>query len=205
MATRCAGIDTGRAGAVERTGVAWMQPSARSHFIGMFRLLRLETWCDMSRVPLEEGTYMNMQLEERDDLAFAEKDSELAASASRALARAKDSLVKVTLDDGTELALPKAVRELLVRILTEVSHGNMVNLVPVHAELSTQEAANLLNVSRPHLIKLLERGDIPHHKAGSHRRVKFTDLREYQEKFEAQREAAMAELAKQAQELRLGY
>lgn len=148
---------------------------------------------------------MNMQLDEREPLALAEKDSELAASASRALARAKDSLVKVVLDDGTELALPKAVRELLVSILTEVSHGNMVNLVPVHAELSTQEAANLLNVSRPHLVKLLESGAIPHHKAGSHRRVKYSDLRRYQEAKEAEREQAMAELAKQAQDLGLGY
>jgi excisionase family DNA binding protein len=154
---------------------------------------------------LERGTHMMTELEEREGLAFAEEDSELAASASRALARAKDSLVKVTLDDGTELTLPKAVRELLIRILTEVSHGNMVNLVPVHAELSTQEAANLLNVSRPYLVKLLERGDIPYHKAGSHRRVKFSDLRAYQEAQERAREDAMSELAREAQELGMGY
>jgi len=148
---------------------------------------------------------MNMQLEERDPIALQENDSELAASASRALARAKDSLVKITLDDGTELALPKAVRELLVKILTEVSHGNMVNIVPVHAELSTQEAANLLNVSRPYLIKLLERGELKFHKAGTHRRIKFTDLRAYQEKQESTRERAMTDLAQQAQELDMGY
>lgn len=129
----------------------------------------------------------------------------VAVLSVRALARAKDSLVKVSLNDGTELALPKAVRELLVRILTEVSHGNMVNLVQVHAELSTQEAANLLNVSRPHLIELLERGDIPYHKAGSHRRIKYSHLRDYQSKHESAREEAMAELAKQAQELGMGY
>jgi excisionase family DNA binding protein len=148
---------------------------------------------------------MNPQLKERDPVALDETDSELAASASRALARAKNSMFKVTLDDGTELALPKSVQELLVKILTEVSHGNMVNLVPVHAELSTQEAANLLNVSRPHLVKLLEQGDIPHHKAGSHRRIKYTDLRDYQIRQEEIRESAMAELAEQAQELGLGY
>jgi len=148
---------------------------------------------------------MNMQLEERDPIALQENDSELAASASRALARAKDSLVKVTLDDGTELALPKAVRELLVKILTEVSHGNMVNIVPVHAELSTQEAANLLNVSRPYLIKLLERGELKFHKAGTHRRIKFTDLRAYQEKQESTRERAMTDLAQQAQGIGHGY
>jgi len=148
---------------------------------------------------------MNMAIKENELLGDDADESELAASASRALARSKDRLVKVTMDDGTELALPKSVRELLVRILTEVSHGNMVNIVPVHAELSTQEAANLLNVSRPYLVKLLEAGELQFHKAGSHRRIKYTDLREFMTHQEVKRSQAMEELAKQSQELEMGY
>ncbi len=132
-------------------------------------------------------------------------DSELAATASRELARARRESIRVCLEDGKELILPKAVTPLLIHLLTEMSQGNAVTLIPVHAELSTQEAANILNVSRPHLIKLLETEKIPFHKAGTHRRVKFADLEAYRKSFEQQRQAALEELASQAQALDMGY
>lgn len=138
-------------------------------------------------------------------LVPSESDSELAKTASRTLVRAKDQSVKVMLDDGKELALPKSVTELLVRILTELSNGNMVNIVPIHAELTTQEAASHLNVSRPYLIKLLESKKLPFHRVGSHRRVKFEDLKKFIAENEAMREAAMQEMADIDQELKLGY
>jgi excisionase family DNA binding protein len=134
-----------------------------------------------------------------------EQDSELAATASRALARASKNSVNVRLDDGTELPLPKAVTPLLIHLLTEMANGNAVTLIPVHAELTTQEAANLLNVSRPYLVRLLEEKKIPFHKAGTHRRVRFTDLEAYKIQFESERRAAMDALAAQAQELGMGY
>lgn len=134
-----------------------------------------------------------------------EKDSELAATASRALARASKASVRVRLDDDSELQLPKSVTPLLIHLLTEMAQGNAVTLIPVHAELTTQEAANLLNVSRPHLIRLLEEGKIPFHKAGTHRRVRFADIEKYRKQFELQRQAALEELASQAQELGMGY
>lgn len=143
---------------------------------------------------------------DRDGLIVpSESDSELAAIASRALVRAKDQSVRVTLDDGKELTLPKSMTELLVRILTELSNGNMVNIMPVHAELTTQEAANHLNVSRPFLIKLLETGKLHFHKVGSHRRVKYEDLKAFMAAHEVVREAAMREMAREAQEMNLGY
>jgi excisionase family DNA binding protein len=134
-----------------------------------------------------------------------ETDSELAATASRALARAAKDSVRVRLDDETELTLPKSVTPLLLHLLTEMAQGNAVTLIPVHAELTTQEAANLLNVSRPHLVRLLETQKIPFHKAGTHRRIKFTDIEAYKSQFESARREALDELARQAQELRMGY
>ena len=134
-----------------------------------------------------------------------ETDSQLAATASRELARASKASIRVQLEDGTELPLPKAVTPLLIHLLTEMGQGNAVTLIPVHAELTTQEAANLLNVSRPHLIRLLEKGEIPFHKAGTHRRVKFVDIEAYKEQFERQRKDALEELARQAQDLGMGY
>ena len=134
-----------------------------------------------------------------------ETDSELAATASRELARASKASVSVRLDDGTDLRLPKAVTPLLVHILTEMARGNAVTLIPIHAELTTQEAANLLNISRPYLNKILDRGEIKHHRVGTHRRIRFEDLEIFRCEREAARLAALDALAVQAQELGMGY
>jgi len=104
-----------------------------------------------------------------------------------------------------QIELPTTALRLLADVLTEMADGNAVQIVPVHAELTTQEAADLLNVSRPHLVKLLEDGEIPFHRTGKHRRVRLADLMQYKEARMRVSEAAMAELARQAQELGMGY
>ncbi len=80
-----------------------------------------------------------------------------------------------------------------------------VAVISIYAELTTQQAADLLNVSRPHLISLLQAKAIPHHKVGAHRRVCFADVCAYKDNFEQQRRAVMNDLAAQAQELGMGY
>lgn len=135
----------------------------------------------------------------------SDKDTQLAQQASRALARRTEEDLKVRLEDGNELVLPKAATRLLNHILTEMSQGNAVTIIPLHAELTTQEAADILNVSRPYLIKLLTEKRIPFHMTGTHRRIKFTDLHSYEAETEKKRKKAMDDLAKQAQELNLGY
>jgi excisionase family DNA binding protein len=77
--------------------------------------------------------------------------------------------------------------------------------VPIHAELTTQEAADLLNVSRPHLVKLLESGALAFHKTGKHRRIRFADLMVFKTEQDRASAQAMEALAKHAQELQLGY
>ena len=72
-----------------------------------------------------------------------------------------------------QIELPTSALRLLVDILAELAAGNAVRVVPVHAELTTQEAADLLNVSRPHFIKLLETHALPYHRTGKHRRIRF--------------------------------
>lgn len=108
-------------------------------------------------------------------------------------------------NEAHALELPTSALRLLVDILSELANGNAVKVVPIRAELTTQEAADLINVSRPHLVKLLEAGDLPFHKTGSHRRVRFSDLMAYKAAQEQASAAAMEELAAQAQALQMGY
>ncbi len=139
----------------------------------------------------------------------SEEDTRLATESSRILSAVEatdaDAEFRVRLEGGEELRLPSAVKTLLMHLLTEMSRGNAVTIIPIHAELTTQEAADFLNVSRPYLVGLLERGEIGFHHVGTHRRVKFQDLAAYKNKQELERETAMVELANQAQELDMGY
>lgn len=104
-----------------------------------------------------------------------------------------------------ELQVPVFALRLLDEILGELAMGNAVKIVPIHAELTSQEAADLLNVSRPYLVKLLDESVIPHTKVGRHRRVKFADLMAYKQRRETESLQALDELAAQAQELGMGY
>ena len=102
--------------------------------------------------------------------------------------------------DRTEIELLPAIGQLMLDVLTHVARGEMVTFVPYGAELTTKEAADLLNVSRPFLVSLLEAGAIPFHKVGSHRRVKASDLLDYREQREQERSDALADLQRLGQE-----
>jgi excisionase family DNA binding protein len=86
-----------------------------------------------------------------------------------------------------------------------MAEGNTVSVIPIRAELTTQEAAELLNVSRPHMVSLVESGEIPYRKMGSHRRVLAKDVLAYKAKIDEERLKTLAELSEQAQKLKMGY
>ncbi len=138
------------------------------------------------------------------------EDSEQAKDSSRVLAQAlsnysDDDRVRMTIQDSSgssnELVLTGDIMNLMLNVLTQVSQGNAISLVPIHQEVSTQQAAELLSVSRPHLVKLLEQGAIPFRKVGSHRRVKLTDVMDYRKQVDEARGKALDELAELSQEL----
>ena len=108
-------------------------------------------------------------------------------------------------NESEDLVLPGYAINLLLAMLTEMSKGNAITVMPIHAELSTQETAELLNVSRPHLVNLLEQGNIPFRKVGTHRRILANDVFDYKQRIDEARFKALDDLAAQAQELGMGY
>ena len=127
---------------------------------------------------------------------------ELAAYLSTSLETQKISIQDEN-NVSHQIELPTSSLTLLMTILGELATGNAVQVVPVHAELTTQEAANILNVSRPHMVKLLEDGYIPFHKTGRHRRVLFSDLMKFKELRNQKSHKAMQELSDLNQDLEL--
>ncbi len=118
--------------------------------------------------------------------------------------RKKGVKIKVY-ETGEFITIPKKALTLLSTILQNMAEGKTISIVPSSSELSTQQAADMLNVSRPHLVKLLEANKIPFKKVGSHRRVLLNDVIVYKEYLAKQREAQLDFLTNQAQDLNLGY
>jgi excisionase family DNA binding protein len=116
-----------------------------------------------------------------------------------------DTPLELRTGEATSLEWPVQLRSMLEQLLLETAQGHAVALVSLEEELSTQQAADVLNVSRPFLIGLLEDGQIPFYRVGSHRRVKLADVVAFKEDNREKRRAVLAELVAEAQELGMGY
>jgi excisionase family DNA binding protein len=98
--------------------------------------------------------------------------------------------------DGYQVAIPEPVHDLLLLILKNLQAGRAISIVPEHQQLTTQRAANILGVSRPFLVRLVENGDIPFHMVGSHRRIYLRDLMDYKRRRDAARHEAINNMAR---------
>ena len=156
---------------------------------------------------------MNTSISEYfETVAPTEADAVLARESSRLLATHKlgrRSSVRIQLlDDGQKaeaVSVPTSALRLFLHLLTEMSQGNAVTLIPTHAEMTTQQAADLLSVSRPYVVKLLDDGRIPSRTVGKYRRVRFDDLMAYKRKDDDARAKILDQLTAEAQELGMGY
>jgi excisionase family DNA binding protein len=146
-------------------------------------------------------------LDVRPPVQPSEADVRLARESSRVLGpHAQQSLrVRIEGSPAESVELPAPAVRMLVDLLVEMAAGNAVTLIPVHAELTTQQAAEMLGVSRPFLIALLESRKLPCHKVGTHRRLHVLDVMAYKQRMHSERKLALDELADQAQALDLGY
>jgi excisionase family DNA binding protein len=138
-------------------------------------------------------------------------DMQLAAASSRTLGAMTqttgDLMLTVTGEDGiaSQICIPASALRFLFAALSEMACGNAVSLLPMSAELTTQQAADILNVSRPFLVSLLEKGEMPFRKVGVQRRVLLREVVAYKTRSDIDRRAALNELSQLGQEIGLGY
>ena len=139
-------------------------------------------------------------------VAPSEADAVLARESSRLLATRKlnrrtSACIRFVDDgEGETVSVPTSALRLFLHLLTEMSQGHSVTLVPTHAELTTQQAADILNVSRPYVVKLLDEGKIPSRAVGKYRRIRFDDLMAYKRKDDDARAKILDQLTAEAQE-----
>ena len=132
--------------------------------------------------------------------------SESVFNFSAAVASCKSDIVNIKIEESSEIfKIPLTALRFLSQILSCMAEGKTISLISSDSELSTPQAADMLNVSRPHIIKLLETGVIPFKKVGTHRRISLDALLAYDTEQKQVRESSLEFLAQQAQELNLGY
>jgi excisionase family DNA binding protein len=140
----------------------------------------------------------------------SKEDVELARASGQRLAPLARRGRRLTLivrdaDEEATIELPAGAVKLLQAILEDMASGRAVTIVPQNAELTTQQAADFLNVSRPFLIQLLEQKKLPFRLVGTHRRVRFEDILRFKENIDTERRKVLDQLAAEAQELKMGY
>lgn len=135
----------------------------------------------------------------------SKEEQRTALESYDALAAALDQIhsayPEIEIEETNErIKIPLKALQLLATILKENSQGRPVSIVPIATEITTQAAAELLGCSRPHLVKLLERGEINYTKIGKHRRIKYQDVIDYKKKMKAEQRKLLIEMMKADEE-----
>lgn len=116
------------------------------------------------------------------------------------LTQTSSESVTISRSGGEHMVLPRAIFDVLSDVVNAMAQGQAVIIAPVHQLLTTQEAADLLGISRPTFVKLLEKGEIPYERPGRHRRVRLVDVLDYRNRRSTQRRAALDRMVEIAEE-----
>ena len=138
---------------------------------------------------------------DKDPIVAPEEERSSIASIEEYLDSKRGRAAKLLGPGKDGMPIPSSLRQVLVAAARELAEGHGVSIVPVTAEVTTQQAGDLLNVSRPFVIGLLEKGEIPFHKVGTHRRIRLQDLLAYRGRRDSARRAVIDRLTSEAQEL----
>lgn len=142
----------------------------------------------------------------REDQSIAEKSVPYLKLSSEKVRQNKAGGTQVKImETGDLITIPRKALFLLTEILEKMAMGKSITIIPSDSNITTQQAADILNVSRPFVVKMLEKGDIPFNKVGTHRRIKLSDIISYDKMSSEQRSENLDFLAQQAQNLNLGY
>lgn len=147
-----------------------------------------------------------MTMNSTEDIKRPTKEEQKAAMESYdALASTLENIhsdyPEIEIEETNErIKIPLNALKLLVRILKETSQGKPISVVPIATEITTQAAAELLGCSRPHLVKLLEKGEIKFTKIGKHRRIKYQDVVDYKKKVKQEQRKLLVEIMKADEE-----
>jgi excisionase family DNA binding protein len=142
-------------------------------------------------------------IEDRDPIAASQPDREALAALDRLLSGDDAAVVRIVGTAGEEQAVPPALLRVLRRVVRIMAREQAVSVLPVEKELTTQQAADLLNISRPYLIQLLDRGEIPHTMTGTHRRLMLDDVLAYKRQRDQWRREGLRALARASKEMGL--
>lgn len=158
----------------------------------------------------EENKEVPMTMLAHRQMPPSAKDAAIARASGQLLSRFTQGKTPLTLrvrdaNHDEPLELPEGAVELLMDILEAMAAGRGVTLIPENAELTTVQAAEILNVSRPFLIRLLDENTMPHRKVGKHRRIRMEDVMAYKANIDSDREAVLDQLAAEAQQQDMGY
>lgn len=146
-----------------------------------------------------------LKLPTRKEQQIARANSEVIEQIVRKHSKSTQPVTLGVVGEDMQVSIPLPAFHFLSTILKHMAQGKAVSIIPSDAEVTTQQAADMLNVSRPHIVKLLEEGALPFRKVGTHRRIKLRDLDIYRQNMEKEREEALTELTRISQELDLDY
>ena len=146
---------------------------------------------------------MESAIVKRGPIAASEREQHALEALDRLFAADRDGCLKLVGPDREEIELPQSVCDVLRQVVDAMARDEAVAVVPVHKLLTTQEAADLLDVSRPYLVRLLDEGQIPFSRTGSHRRIRLNDLIAFKTQRDERRRAGLARLTRMSREMGL--